>query len=325
MVFEGHGYVAERIHYLATDPTQPGFDALATAANVQTALTTWAAERVNAERPLTLYLVDHGDPEKVYLDLPTGEWVTPAQIDAWLTQLETARPGVKVNVIVEACHAGSFIYLPQTISKPGRVVMTSTGAGNLAYASTQGAIFSDYFVAALWQGQSLYLAFQDALWATESAHPHQTPWLDDNGNGIPNEVQEGQEALRGFAYPGTLSGAQWPPYIVQALGPTTMTQGQGVIHAEVRDDEHVKRVWAAVYPPSYRPPETGAELIYESPFTMTLAPQEDNWYTAIYTDFTEMGEYRLVIFAEDDGDLPARPMPLEVRVSWMVYLPLVLK
>jgi len=231
-----------------------------------------------------------------------------------------------VNVVVEACYAGSFIYLPQTISKPGRVVMTSTGAGNLAYASSQGAIFTDYFVDALWQGQSLYLAFRDALWAAKNAHPHQTPWLDDNGNGIPNEVHEGQEAaLRGFAYPGTLSGAQWPPYIVRALSPTTITQGQGTIYAEVRDDEYVKRVWAAVYPPSYRPPETGAELVYESPFTLTLSTQGDNWYTATYTDFTETGEYRLVIFAEDGGDRSARPMPLEVRVSWKVYLPLVLK
>ncbi len=325
-LFQAHGYPSERIFYLATDSTLPGFNAPATAANLQTALTTWAAERTNSERPLTLYLIDHGSPNMVYLDRPAGEFVTPAQIDTWLTQLETARPGVKINVIVEACNSGSFINLPQTVSKSGRVVITSTGPRNLAFASSQGAMFSDFFLAALWQGQSLYQAFQNACWATQDAFPHQSPWLDDNGNSTPNEDLDGQEAaLRGFAYPGTLSGVQWPPHIVQASGPDVITQGQGIIHAEVRDDEQVARVWAVVYPPSYVPPETGDELTLETLPPVPLTPLGSDQFTVNHTGFTEIGVYRIVLYAEDNGGRMARPFTLEVRSGWRVYLPMLIR
>jgi len=325
-LFQAHGYPPERIYYLATDSTLPGFNALPTEDNLRTALTTWALERVNAERPLTLYLIDHGNPNMVYLDRPAGESVTPAQIDTWLTQLETARPGVRVNVIVEACNSGSFIELPQTVSKSGRVVITSTGPRNLAYASSQGAMFSDYFLEALWQGQSLYQAFQSARWATQDAFPHQSPWLDDNGNSIPNEDLDGQEAaLRGFAYAGTLSGVQWPPHIVQASGPDVIAQGQGIISAEVRDDEQVMRVWAVVYPPSYIPPETGEELVSETLTPVPLTPLESDQFAVTYTGFTEIGVYRIVLYAEDNGGRMARPKALEVRSGWRVYLPVLIR
>ena len=59
-LFQGNGYSADRIAYLATDLSLPGVDAPATAANLQEAITTWALNRVDADHSLTLYLVDHG-------------------------------------------------------------------------------------------------------------------------------------------------------------------------------------------------------------------------------------------------------------------------
>ena len=263
-LFLAHGYDDERITYLATDATREGFDGQPTTANLQAAITAWAASKVGPDRPFTLYMVDHGNHDQFYLDKPSGQWLEPQVLNTWLTQLETAAPGAKVNIVVEACLSGSFIDLVQTVSKPGRVVMTSTGNWNNAHASPDGAIFSDYLLAALQGNESLYSAFQIARSATWIAYPVQTPWLDDNGNGIPNEVSDGQEAqLRGFAYVGTLAGEQWPPYIVQASGPDQITQGNGVLHATVLDDEQVKRVWAVVYPPTYQPPAPGEEMVPE--------------------------------------------------------------
>jgi len=325
-LFQTQGYDPARIYYLATDLSLPGVDALATTANLQAALTTWAVDKVGSDRALTLYLVDHGLLNQLYLDKPAGQWVTPEQIDTWLTQLETACPGVKVNVIIEACHAGSFIHLPQTVSRSGRVVIASTGAYNSAYASPQGAVFSDYFGAALGQGESLYAAFQTARWATLAVRSMQTPWLDANGNGIPNEPADGElAAVRGFAYAGTLSGEQWPPYVVTAIGPSVIIQRQGVIRAEVRDDEQVRRVWAVIYPPSYTPPQTGEELVSEVLPTIVLAAQGNGQYAATYTDFAEMGAYRVVVYAEDNGGREARPVAIEVQTGWAVYLPLVIR
>ena len=59
-LFQGNGYSADRIAYLATDLSLPGVDAPATAANLQEAITTWALDKVDADHSLTLYLVDHG-------------------------------------------------------------------------------------------------------------------------------------------------------------------------------------------------------------------------------------------------------------------------
>ena len=96
----------------------------------------------------------------------------------------------------------------------------------------------DLFLNALDQNNSLYLAFQTARWSAESASAQaQTPWLDDNGNGIPNETVDGLEAQRrGFGMSGTLSSDTWQPYIVQASGPPVLDNGAGVIRTRVLDN-----------------------------------------------------------------------------------------
>lgn len=323
-LFLARGYTADRVYYLATDLNLPGVDALATKANLQAAITQWARDKVGTDRPFTLYLMDHGNYDRVYLDKPRTEWVTPQEIDTWIGQLEAARPGLKVNIFIEACHAGSFIDLPQAVSKAGRVVIASTGAENLAWASLNGAIFSDHFLTSLGQGESLYAGFQAARWAVQSAHPDQTPWLDDDGDGIANEAEDGREAQRrGFNYAGTLADEAWPPYIVQASGPDRIEQGQGTIRANVLDDQGVRRVWAVIYPPSYQPPTSGEEMPSVTLPTIVLLNQGGGWFAATYTGFNETGLYRVVIQAEDNAGMEARPLSLAVRTGWKIALPLV--
>ncbi len=324
--FGEHGYDATRIQLLSTDFNLTGTDALPTAANLQWAITTWALDKVGTDRPLTLFIVDHGIANRVYLDDLQNEFVTPQQIDTWLTTLEGARPGLKVNVIIEACYSGSFIEPPEEISKAGRVVIASTGASNLAWSSRNGAAFSDYFLMAVRQGESLYASFESARSAVRLAQPYQTPWLDDNGNGIPNEVSDGQEAQqRGFAYEGTLGQVGWPPYIMEVGQSVTITQGSGQLRTRVTDDVQVKRVWAMIYPPSYQPPASGSELIIETVPSVTLSLDNEDWYIGAYADFTERGPYRVVVYAEDSTGLFAQPAVIIVQNSWQVYLPLIIK
>ena len=333
-LFLAHGYDGSRIHYLATDVTldpngdgTPDVDGLPTSANLRQAITAWAVGKVGPGRPLTLYLTDHGNYDLFYLNGST-QTVSPQDVDGWLETLEASVPGVQVNVIVEACHSGSFIdsasanRLIQTVSDPGRLVITSTGARNLAYASQEGAAFSDSFVQALGSGTSLYGSFQEAQWAAQEAHPDQTPWLDDDGDGVPNEGDDGQEAARrGFAYAGTLRDA-WPPYVVWAEV-KDVQGGQGVVEAEVRDDVGVSRVWAVVYPPSYQPPDpaTTEELVQEGlPEVPLLDPDGDGVYRTVYSGFGEAGVYRVVVYAVDGEGLVGRPKGIEVH---RLYLPLV--
>jgi hypothetical protein len=327
-LFLSRGYDADRIHYLATDSNLTGFDDQATVNNLEWAITSWALDKAGPGRPFTLYMMDHGDHDQLYLDKPSLEWVSPDEIDAWLGQLEAAKPGVPVNVVIEACHSGSFIAVQQTVSGPGRVVISSTGVWNLAYASSLGALFSDHFVAALEQGASLYAAFQTANWAVQKAQPYQTPWLDDDGNGVANETADGElAAQRGFEFAGTEAVEDWEPYVVQAIGPTGVENGYGVIRAQVRDDGRIRRVWAVIYPPSYDAPETGDELVREILPTVVLLEQEEDWYGAMYSGFDEIGVYRVVVYAEDRDGWESQPFAIEVEIGlgWAVYLPMVVR
>lgn len=325
-LFLDHGYTDDRMMYLSADPFKPYADGAATAPNLLQAINTWAVDKVTDDRALTLYLVDHGAHDRFYLDKPSGEWVTPTELDSWLSQLEAAVPGVKINLIIEACYSGSFIAAPGSLSGPGRVIISSTDVVNRAWASDEGAEFSDHFLDMLAGGRSLYLSFNEARWATSDAHPPQQAWLDDDGDGVFNEDVDGQEAAqRGFNYAGTFADNVWPPYIAQALGPDAFVVGEGTLRAEVRDDIAVERVWAEIFPPSYVPPETEEEWVTDTVVTQTLTAVTEDWYTGTYTGFEEPGVYRVVIHAEDVDGYAARPVAVAVQAGWRVYLPFVLR
>jgi hypothetical protein len=334
-LFANHGYPSggpdERIYYLATDQNiecgdgnpAPDWDALPGKANLQLAITTWAASKgLGPNRALTLYLIDHGNPGVIYLN-GRNETVSPDELNAWLNQLEASAPGVRVNIVIEACYSGSFINGLQRLSQPDkqRVIIASTSSDMVAYASSDGAAFSDVWWGGVGRGLSLYSAFEDARYA----HLLQTPWIDDNGNGIANDPTDGQEAARrGFGYAGTLANEQWPPYIARAeVGP--VVKGRAVITAEIRDDKSVLNAWATVYRPSYQLP-AGEEMVQETlPTFMLTDPNGDHLYTGIYEVFNEVGEYRVALYAVDGEGLQGRLKSVTVRTGWTVYLPLVRK
>jgi hypothetical protein len=201
------------------------------------------------------------------------------------------------------------------------VVIASTNAGMSAYASKHGAAFSDAFLTGLEMGLSLKGAFEEAVWALEQAHPLQTPWLDDTGDGVHNTPQDGAQALERGLTCALGPSDKWPPYIAQAEM-RLASGGRGEIWAEVWDDKEVKDVWAVVYPPSWEPPEPGDEIV-EGPPPITLHPRADQWYAGTYGEFNEIGTYRIVIYAEDYEELQARPK--EIKAPELIYLPLILK
>lgn len=333
-----NGYSADNIYYLSTATSSPGVDGAATLTNLQYAITTWAKSRVNESHGLTLYLIDHGDKGIFYVDNVQQERLTPAQLAEWLDRLEEAVPHVPINVLIEACYSGSFITgnYPNagTLSKPGRVIITSTNLHNLAFASEQGAYFSDYLFTALRQGHHLFSSFWEArIAARQVSALIQDPWLDADGDGTPNELEDAAIAARRTLFtPNTQATSQlWPPYIAtlqEGAGPN----GQRQIQADVRDNGTVARVWALIYPPDYVPPTNGNELTPEN------APKAEltlvgNRYVLKEPGFTQLGLYRIVVHAEDTDGLQARPAVIMVNTAaaiggqfennGMVYLPLI--
>jgi len=133
-------------------------------------------------------MVDHGDIDIFYLDEINQQRLTPGQLHIWLSEVEQQIKNVKVNVIIEACHAGSFINGEQSISKPGRVIITSSNENADAYASKDGTSFSDQFITALNLGYNLYRAWWLAKIAVEQQHERQVPWIDADGDQQANQL-----------------------------------------------------------------------------------------------------------------------------------------
>jgi hypothetical protein len=287
-------------------------------------------------------------PDRLLLDANTGEAITPDDLNGWLSTIEANWPGLKTNVILEGCYTGSFIGRAHSLSAPGRLIFAATASAAPAWASDQGLLFSDYWLAELESGASLYRAYQSATWAVQAVHPAQTPWLDADGDGLPNEAEdETVAAQRGLPYvmafcrhvqepadqskgsvtpesqaPGCVPS--WPPYLVQAEVTGSLVGGSGELRAQARDDDAVAFVWAEIYPPSYHPPDVCVSWMEDPVDRVAMVSQGGDWYGASYDGFDQTGTYRVVFYAQDGDDLDARPMSVRVNIRATVYLPLIL-
>jgi hypothetical protein len=252
-------------------------------------------------------------------------------LNGWLHNLEEATE-CPVNVIIEACRSGSFIdatsLLTQTVSGAGRVVIASTSATRNAYALPgRGAYFSDPFFAALNGEADLWTAFRAGQAGVAAHGLWQTPWLDDNGNTMPHvyDPDDGREARRrGLT---RLDEGSVVPYIQEISGLAEIVDGRCTVRARVVDDVRVDFVWALVYQPSFDEPGTTADETIELTLGsfVLLDSDGDGEYVGIYDGCTEIGEYRIVIYAKDEDGNLAPPRDVMVRVGWQVYLPLAMK
>lgn len=327
-LFRARGYTDDDIYLLAAS-NLPNRDAIADLNTLYTAITKWTVQQgAGSNRPVTLYLIDHGDEDKFYLDGVRGQVLRPSDLDGWLSELEAAQAGIRINVFYEACFSGSFIQAPQSISKPGRVIVTSTTGQSLAYASRSGAEFSDLFLTGLRQGSSLFNSFQNAAGPIQRNFLLQQPWLDDNGNGIPNDPGDGQEAARrGFNFASTLDNSetpqyieQWPPYIKHATvtelaAATTNRRIKAELLIDKQYGDSIKDVWAEIYPPSFVPPTASTEMVRSPLPPCPLINIGNNEYAAQCSGFSEIGDYQVIVYALSNQGLLSQPVAITVNTA----------
>jgi hypothetical protein len=315
-IFKSAGFSDADIQYLApvaqdadNDGT-PDTDAVATPANFQQAITVWAKDKVGPDKPLFLYMMDHGLANKFCVNgCADGLSITPDQLDSWLRTLENETGVDEVTVVYEACVSGSFIHRQgalDSISKLGRVIITSTGFNNNAYASAQGAYFSDAFFSCLTDSGNLEDCFNEGKNAVDVTGVNQTPMLDDNGDGFYNSAGDGAVARERYV---TRFFSSVRPSIT---GSDVQIQGtNGVLSATVQEGaEDVELVWAVVFPPDFEEPTGEPTLNLNVPVVrLEPVPNEPGQFEIDYPNgFLDSGEYRIVFYAQDRLGVNAKPL-----------------
>jgi hypothetical protein len=271
--------------------------------------------------------MDHGEIESFCLDgCGSSGRMTSQDLHSWLSALEDAvGTDTPINVIVEACHSGSFIDrdpgdpADYSLSQANRVLIASTGRTNNAYASAQGAYFSDAFFSCVVGSGSLKACYDQGVSAVGLTGANQTPWVDDNGDGVSNASDGSLAAVR---YIATAFGS-FAPQILSASVEVDGV-GTGTLTASVeRGGDEIHIVWAAVYAPSFAEP-AGTTLNLGVPVVLLRAdPAQDSVYRATYPNgFTEEGTYRVVFYAQDKAGTHAPPR-LATAGERRVYLPVV--
>ena len=330
-IFKSGGFSADDIFYIAPvaqDADNDGVadtDALASPAAFQDAIVNWAKNtaQVGPDKPLFIYMMDHGLENKFCVTgCGAGKIVTPDELDSWLRTLETDTGVDEVTVIYEACVSGSFIAKEGavgTISKVNRVIITSTGANNNAYASAQGAYFSDTFFSCVADSNNLLTCFNEAKSAVSATGVNQTPLLDDNGDGVYNNGD------------GTVAQTRTVTRFFSSLRPVIegteveISGSNGTLSATITEGaEEVELVWAAVFPPNFTEP-TDVTLNLSVPVVrLEPVPNQEGQFSVPYPNgFTEQGDYNIIFYAQDRLGINATPKTAGEGLQ--LFLPLVAK
>jgi hypothetical protein len=331
-IFKTAGFSDELIFYIAPGAQDADGNGISdvdaapgNSSAVQNALLTWAAGKVGPGNPLFVYMIDHGFQDKFCLDGCTTGAIAPAELNGWLNALESSSGVDQVSIVIEACLSGSFITRsgggdPNSLTKPGRVVITSTSDNKNAYASADGAYFSDAFFSCLADSQDLRTCFEQAKAAVNATGVSQSPQMDDNGDATYTVGD------------GTIAQARFITRFFGALRPTITgvrveRQGtNGLLNATVVEGaEPIGLVWAAIYPPGFSEPSDAAANPTLNLNVPTVQLQPDpatpGRYVFNYVNgFTATGDYRIIFYAQDVHGIHALP---KTPGAVQLYLPLI--
>ncbi len=342
-IFKSAGFSDDDIYYIAPNQQDADNDGLtddvdltpSTPAAIESALVTWATGKVGPGKPLFVYLADHGFVDKFCLDgCGDGVAMTPAQLNGWITQVETATGVDQVTVVLEACLSGSFISRTDptdlnTLSKPGRVIITSTSDDKNAYASAQGAYFSDAFFSCIADSLDLNSCFTEAKLAVATTGVNQAPQMDDNGDAL---FTNGDGTVAQSRFVTRFFGSLRPQ--ITSAGTVEESGATRTLFATIAEGaETIDVVWAAVYPPSFTEPidaVSNPTLNLAVPTVKLEDPDGDGRYEFTYVNgFTEAesetAKYRLVFYAQDKNAIHAIPKGDLGGGTVNIYLPIIAK
>ena len=150
---------------------------------------------------------------------------------------------------------------------------------------------------------NLKTCYDEGVAAAQGIGVNQTPWLDDNGDGVSTSgdglVAQGRVVTRFFSS------------IRPKIGSVSVNQegANGTLTALVDDGaEELALVWAAVFPPSFEEPSNVTLNLNVPTVRLEPVPDQEGRYTFAYANgFTEEGDYRVIFYAQDRLGINAVP------------------
>ena len=305
----------DTIQYLSSDENldlnnnglMDDIDGPATINDLQKSILYWA----NGADRLILYMIDHGGDGVFRLN---NESILDAELlDEWLDQIQE-ETGICVIVIYDACKSGSFVDDLLPPNGLDRVVITSSQPDENAYFVSQGAIsFSIFFWTQIFNGSSVLESFTIASDAMKEPVSYQDAMLDDNGNGIANETDDGLFVKDLYIGNGVYISGEAP--IINTVSPDQKinNESEAKIYASgIQDPDGIARVWAIIRPPQYRP-NPYFNPIKDLP-TIELSYHSPGNYEAVYSDFHSEGVYQISVYAMDRVGNTSSPVVTTVSV-----------
>jgi tripartite motif-containing protein 71 len=290
----------------------------------------WAS---SAER-LVLYLIGHGIEGAFYLNAVEGEQelLGAGELDDWLDRVQTGLSD-DLTLIVEACHAGSFL---APLQDENRLLLASAGAEERALFGYHGInSYSYQFWLELGAGHDLKTAHENASKRLEGQST-QTPLLDANANAIGNEredlaqsldrclgieVNEEGKLVRGCK--GYLS----PPPQIEAIAADRDLYGEQSAELWLRVNlllaDNINDAWALLTRPDAgsdarqafdRLPVITLQRDDAQPerWQATYAPGGKNRQGETYQGFDVQGDYQLAYYVRNKDGLMSAPLLGEI-------------
>jgi hypothetical protein len=272
-------------------------DDIATNINFEYAINEWAKDA----KDLFLYMIDHGGIGTFRMS--ATETLKAIDLDIWLDRLQNTMPG-KIIMIYDACRSGSFIPLLTPPNNKDRILICSASNDENSIFIDSGTIsFSFLFWARILNGDTLYDSYYHAKNSIRLSY-QQTPQLDANGNGIPNE--KGDDITGSKILIDITSGDDIPYIGKVSANQLLVNKNQAHISAEdVTDSNGIQRVWTVINPPDYISSNPDNPIL-DLPI-LDLNYVEKNRYESIYTEFTHPGNYQITIFAMDHNGTISLP------------------
>ncbi len=222
-------------------------------------------------------------------------------------------------VIFEACHSGSFL---ESLTQPGRVLITSTSAGQAAYILNGGLMtFSHYFWDGIARRKDLWESFDRGKrgigFAANLFRFRQAPQFDMNGDGITTLTGDRRLGWQNHLVPlDSFSYIPDQPVIAAAVPGRLVAEGEGELDLWVQfSDEEigVDRAWAVVMPPGFEHADT-TEPIAGLPQVELQDPLGSGGFFGTFSGFSELGDYQVLFYGQDTGGQLIEPQGVTFSV-----------